>query len=87
MTAMSRENAHEKLQKLLTEWGHAQREYQRIAEQYIYSGPVAPGKPIPMPPRVLDTKGLKELEAAFNKLQEAEKKFHQALEEFGTWPK
>ena len=60
--------------RLMEECDKAKKRLDEIRSRYVASGPVGPGGEFPKPERWLDTAGLQEM-------QEAERKYHAALEE------
>ena len=70
-----------KVQKLLQEWKDADAEARRVTKQYISSGNMGVGGKIKWPPKILDSKGMAEMDAADAKAKQAREVYKKALED------
>jgi len=70
------------LEKLAKEYIEANEDYKRLISELVASGPVVEGMSLPKPRRILTSAGLKELDAAWDKVELAQKKLHEAMSEY-----
>ena len=79
---MNKEIAHNELVKASIKRENARQECKEIEKQYIYAGHTQDGKPIPYPPKGLDSEGMKKILEANKKMELAQKEFKQALNKY-----
>ena len=75
-------DAYRKLVEAIINRAKAEKEYEGLISRFVASGPVGDFQPLPEPKRVFDIKGLKEIKEAQAKVDEAEKDFRKALDDY-----
>ncbi|MBI4266922.1 MAG: hypothetical protein HY668_00965 [Chloroflexi bacterium] len=79
MKKPSAERANEETRKALTAFEQAVESYREKAARYIYTGLVAPGKPMPRPEALVNFAALNEIDRAWRKLEQVEGRLRQAF--------
>jgi len=70
------------LEGLAKEYVEANDAYERLMAEFVASGPVVEGMSLPMPKRLLTSAGLVELDAAWARVESAQKVLHKAMIEY-----
>ena len=79
---MTDQQQRDEVRRTLDAWEVARREAEAVRRQFVASGPLDASGRIPMPPRVLDVEGMRELAAAEEKEKAAWDAHQQAI---GGW--
>ena len=79
---LSREQACQELREALIEREQAESNRRKIVSQYIYSGPVAEGQPIPKPPKEITIDAVKEMLEVEERYKKAGNKWQKALNRY-----
>ena len=75
------EDKRAKVEKLLQGWEDAEDEARRVTKQYISSGNIGVRGKIKWPPKILDSKGMADMDAADAKAKKAREAYKKALED------
>ena len=79
MANTQRSVEYQKLMEATDKLNEAQKKYHETIMQFVSTGPVAPGKAAAPPKRILDDKGMKEIDDAEAVKDKANEVFKQAL--------
>jgi hypothetical protein len=81
MGKLWKDEAEKEYSLRLKEWAEADKEYELMGKQYVTSGPVGDGQWLPMPKKILDEKGFRELDEASKKLDKCKKVLDKATKD------
>lgn len=74
--------AYKKAKEAIANLIQAEKEYDELVGQFIASGPVTVGNPLPKPKRILDINGMKEIEKSETKKINSQKIERKAIEDY-----